>query len=181
MQRSLFTCSNKGRLHSSPAKLRSKLRDVHPSVHGVQRTNTQIVLPSTLHLPAPNVFFGSMQRRGPHHDQGSYQVQTSRTIMKVRRSAFKILNMDTRKATTNTQNTRTRRRSTHITKKHCATKCAPWLDCSSTTLSVKNATTTSEYATNATTTSTRAPALLIPPVETPLPVCYFSIGPKVLN
>jgi len=66
----------------------------------------------------------SMQRRGPHHHQGSYQVQTSRTLKKVRRSPFKILNMNTRKATTNTRSTRTRRKTTHITKKHCATKCA---------------------------------------------------------
>jgi len=34
----------------------------------------------------------------------------------------------------------------------CATKCAPMFDCSSTTLSAKNATTTSEYAKNATIT-----------------------------
>ena len=97
--------------------------------------------------------FWSTQRRGPHHDQGSYQEQTSRTIMRVRRSTFKILNMNTRKATTNTRSTRTRRRPTHITKKQCATKCAPMFDCSSTTLSAKNATTTSDYAKNATSTS----------------------------
>ena len=74
----------------------------------------------------------STQRRGPHHDHESYQLQTSRTIVKVRKSTFKILNMNTRKARTNTQSTRTRRRPTHITKKHCDAKCAPMFDCSST-------------------------------------------------
>ena len=41
--------------------------------------------------------------------------KTSRTIMKVRRSALKILNMKTRKATTNILSAKTRRRPTHIT------------------------------------------------------------------
>ena len=45
-----------------------------------------------------------------------------------------------------------RRRPMHITLKQCATKCAPIFDCSSTTLSAKNAITTSESAKNATIT-----------------------------
>jgi len=152
MQRSLFTCSNNERLRARQRNFAPSF-EMHIQAYMAFSKQTRRLFYQAHSICLHWIFFWSTQRRGPHHDQGSYQVQISRTIMKVRRSTFKIQNMHTRKATTNTQSTRTRRRPTHITKKHCATKCAPMFDCSSTMLSAKNTTTTSEYAKNATTTS----------------------------
>jgi len=106
------------------------------------------------HLPALNASVRITSRNASWSRKLSSAIvqTTSRTIMKVRTSNLKILNMKTRKATTNIRSAMTRRRPTHITTKHCETRCAPMLDCSSITFSAKNATTTSKSAKNVTTT-----------------------------
>jgi len=68
----------------------------------------------------------SAQHRGLHHGQGICQVLTSTTIMKVRRSTLiEILNIKTKKATTNIRSTMTRRRITPNTTKHSASNLLP--------------------------------------------------------
>ena len=124
----------------------------------ILRTNSRL----RLQHRAPFLLLGmprmlrSAQHRETHHGQENCQAllfkQPQKTIMKVRRSTINILNMKTRKATTNIRSVMTRRRPKHITTKHCETKCAPMFDCSSTTCSAKNATTTSKSAKNVTTT-----------------------------
>ena len=73
----------------------------------------------------------------------------------------------------------TRRRPTHITTKHCETKYAPMFDCSSTTFSAKNATTTSKSAKNASvlTTSKTAPKSR-KPCKLGTPTCLATIQTK---
>jgi len=118
------------------------------SVHGVQR---------------PNMSFACTECFGPHNIEDCIMVKKAvkrycSNNLKNNYKSEKMNSQDSehedmkKKATTIIRSGRTRRRPMHITTKHCGTKCAPMFDCSSTTFSAKNATTTSKSAKNVTTT-----------------------------
>jgi len=164
---------------SSPAKLCSKLRDGYPRVHGVQR---------------PNTSFACTECFGPRHIEDCTMVEEAvkcycSNNLKNDYESQEINSQDSEHEDKKIDNQYSEYEDEEETYAYDnetpCNKCAPMFDCSSTLLSTKNATTTSESAMNVTTTlsvknatttsnpsslprmqelpATQAPALLIPP------------------
>jgi len=119
---------------NSNERLRARRRNFAPSFEmdiqpymAFSTQTRQTTLPSTVHLPALNALVRATSRTAPWSKKLSSAIiqTTSRTIKKVRKSTLKILNMKTKKATSNIQSTRIRRRPTHNTTKHNASKVPP--------------------------------------------------------
>ena len=99
----------------SPTEPHPRLRNGHPDVQGVQ-------------LQRPNLSFACTECFGPHNIEKRIMVKKavkrycSNNLKNDYESeeinSLKILNMKTRKATTNIRSAMTRRRPTHITRKH---------------------------------------------------------------